>query len=88
MIDDKSQGIEINCPICKEKHQYSLKVSKSHVIHNMFNGMDTSTKYIRVRRVFICPKEKKEFQATLKLPQHFGEMIEDVKVNNDQQREH
>lgn len=88
MTDDESQGIEINCPICKGKHQYSLKVSKTHVMHNMFSGMDKKKKYIRVRRIFICPKEKKEFQATLKLTQHFGETIKDVKVSNDQKREH
>ncbi|WP_237771748.1 hypothetical protein, partial [Vibrio parahaemolyticus] len=41
----------------------------------------TSTKYVRVRRLFTCANDtKKDFQAVIKLPQRFGEKIDGVKV--------
>lgn len=81
MSDTQIEKIRISCPICSNKHMYKLEVSKSVVLYHMTPGMETSTKYVRVRRLFACANDtKKDFQAVIKLPQHFGEKIHGVKV--------
>ena len=80
MSEDTPEKIKLKCPICEETHEYALKISKSYVLCQITSDMETSTKIVKVRRIFTCPTEDKEFQATLKIPQHFGEIINDVKV--------
>lgn len=80
MSEEKPEIIKLNCPVCKSQHDYSVKITKSYVFYHMTPDMDTSTQFVKVRRVFTCPKEDKEFQATLKIPQHFGELIDGVEV--------
>jgi len=80
MAIDKPEIIKLSCPVCKGQHDYAVKISKSTVFYQMTADMDTSTQFVKVRRVFTCPNEDKEFQATLKIPQHFGETINGVDV--------
>lgn len=80
MSEDTPEKIKLNCPVCDSTHEYTLKISKSHILYQMTSNMDTSTKIVKVRRIFTCPTEDAEFQATLNIPQHFGEIIADVRV--------
>lgn len=80
MTEDDTEKFEISCPICKSNHIYSIKISKAHVFFQMSRDMNTSPNTIKVNRIFTCPNNNKEFQATLKLMENFGEKIDGVEV--------
>jgi len=57
-----------NCPWCNGIHTYNLNVERSIVIKNIIASDFNETKRpVRVTRIFICPKQDKEFQGTLTL---------------------
>lgn len=73
--------IQLNCPICQKMHEFRLVVDRSHVVYNMVSAPRHSERSVkRFRRVFTCPEKGEPFEATIKMEELFGEIINDVKV--------
>ncbi|NWL16376.1 hypothetical protein FHG08_11805 [Pseudoalteromonas sp. Scap03] len=78
MEDEK---LKITCPLCREKHEYSINVDRSFVLYQMTSDMGTSLREIKqFKRAFVCPDKKTKFQAVIKMEYGFGEIINDVIV--------
>jgi hypothetical protein len=71
--------LTIVCPHCRGQHIYSLEVSRSYYVGHLTHATPASDT-IRFTRLFHCPIEDRDFQATFSMSQHFGTIINDVTV--------
>lgn len=84
-MSNDSEPITIsNCPVCDGKHTYSLKVERSIVFKMMtLRDMQERSRRVHFTRIFTCPKELKDFQATFILSDTSSSRIESVDVINE-----
>ena len=84
-MSNDSEPIAIsNCPVCDGKHTYGLKVKRSNVIKLMISDdMQESPRRVHFTRIFTCPNELKDFQATFILYDTSSSRIESVNVINE-----
>ena len=81
MMSETTEKLEINCPICKGMHEYSINVDRSHIIYNMLSAPSPTERTVkRFKRVFVCPEKNEQFQAIITMEEGFGEIINDVAV--------
>ncbi|MDB5228062.1 MAG: hypothetical protein JWN78_2255 [Bacteroidota bacterium] len=56
------------CPLCNQKHEYSLEVDRSIIMKMLTpNDLYERERPYRVRRIFSCPTVKEKFEATVTL---------------------
>ena len=77
---EEIKEFELNCPICDNTHTYPVSIDSSPIFYSMTPNMDTSPKTKRFKRAFICVETGERFQATLKIIEHFGQIINSVNV--------
>ncbi len=84
-MSNDSKPITIsNCPVCDGKHTYSLKVERSTVLKLMtLQDMQERPRRVHFTRIFTCPKELKDFQATFILYDTSSSRIKSVDVINE-----
>ena len=71
------------CPYCGDSHTYSLFVKKfSKFRYLTLSSLDEEPIIRKFRRIFICPIEKKRFQAVVSIPQHQREIVEDLIIGD------
>lgn len=69
------------CPKCKGRHRYALKVERDMVIKMLTMSPDIERqKQVNITRLFTCPKTNDDFQATFSLTQWSSARIKDVRV--------
>jgi DNA-directed RNA polymerase subunit RPC12/RpoP len=77
-MDEK---LEINCPICGDKHIYKLKVEKTYVAKLLTTKhLSKSSQPVTVTRIFVCPVKNQKFQASFTLYQTSSDKIKSVIV--------
>lgn len=70
-----------SCPICKGIHIYRLDVDRAVFLKMMTPGdMYERSRNVRVTRIFICPKENEQFQATFYLQDTSSDRIKSVSI--------
>jgi hypothetical protein len=80
-MNDEVGGIEIApCPRCGEGHRYALNVVRSTVSQFMSDGNGDTPKEKSFVRLFVCPTNNENFQATVSLTVPAGSRIKDVEV--------
>lgn len=76
------EHVEIsNCPKCKLSHRYKLKIERAMVTKmiTMSNIAETE-RQVRITRIFTCPKENEQFEATFTLTDTSSNRIKKVEV--------
>lgn len=78
---EEEEKIQLNCPICKNTHEFRLEVDKSHVLYHMTSMPSERERTVkRFRRLFTCPEKNEPFEATIRMEESFSEIIHNVKV--------
>lgn len=84
-MSNETEHLSVKCPLCQQEHRYRLAIDRSHVLYNMTSDTLGSKKqaFKRFRRIFTCPTKGEHFQATIKLEEAYGTVLNDVKVFPD-----
>jgi len=75
-----------DCPICKGKHTYELKVERIFVLKairmtDFREDLGEKPQPVRFTRMFICPVKNVKFQGSFSLYQTSDSKIKSVKVD-------
>jgi len=80
-MPETTEKLELKCPICKEKHEYSINVDRSHILYYMLSSPSPTERTVKkFKRIFVCPDKNQQFQAIVTMEEGFGEIINDVSV--------
>lgn len=62
------QPIQLTCPLCKEEHNYQLKLTEAPIIYQPTAlNFDWQTNYGMYQREFVCPTTSDKFPAEFKI---------------------
>ena len=81
-MSETTEKLELKCPICKGTHEYNINVDRSGILYSMlFAPIPTKRTVKKFKRVFVCPDKNEQFQAIVTMEEGFGEIINDLSVN-------
>lgn len=80
-----------NCPKCKFGHRYKLNIERAIVLKMItMSDMNEQPRQVKITRLFTCPKQNEDFEATFILADTSSDRIKDVQVigiANDNEKE-
>lgn len=68
-----------NCPLCKRKHRYSLRVERSKYL--LGRSLTVVKKKRRIKRIFNCPNKNEFFEAIIELEEDERGQVSRVEVD-------
>jgi len=72
--------VELDCPLCDERHPYSIEIHSSIVLYAMHAGREPRTQTRSFTRLFLCPEKGKRFEAGVEISEPSYSRITDVIV--------
>ncbi|MTI32966.1 hypothetical protein [Xanthovirga aplysinae] len=65
---ESTQFIELNCPICENKHKYLLRLKQNPVLYQMTAmNYDWRKNYQKFSREFVCCQTKMSFTTNIEV---------------------